>query len=232
MLTKTAIDRLAGVLLIALGVALFVSLATDIGVDPTRLEFRDSLEDVLEERAQYLTSRAFELVSSILWIATAGTLYTVFQYHDKTLALLGTFLFLVVGVAFLIGAWAGFALVDLAEEFAEPHDAEASAVFTSARAVAFIANTSITGLFVVFPFGLLSLRCSYQPDQSCGSLVRLAGASRGCPASVGRRVQDWRVLGRLRYVRNLGLRLHRTPGRDGVACFNGRLDALERYQGG
>ena len=43
MLTKTAIDRLAGVLLIALGVALFVSLATDIGVDPTRLEFRDSL---------------------------------------------------------------------------------------------------------------------------------------------------------------------------------------------
>ena len=110
----------------------------------------------MEERAKYLTSRAFELVSSILWIATAGTLYTVFHYHDKTLALLGTFLFLVVGVAFLIGAWAGFALVDLAEEFAEPHDAEASAVFTSARAVAFIANTSITGLFVVFPFGLLS----------------------------------------------------------------------------
>ena len=110
----------------------------------------------MEDRGQYLTSKTFVLVVSVLWIAVAGTLHAVFRSHDRTLALLGTSLFMVVGVSFLIHAAAGFALIDLAEEFAEPHDVEASAVFTSARAIAFVGITDIFGLFIVLPFGLLS----------------------------------------------------------------------------
>ena len=156
MFAKTALDRITGGLLIALGVALVVALATDIGVDPTRLEFSDSLDEILEVRAQYLTSNAIMLATSVLWIAVATTLNTVFHYHDRTLALLGTSSFVVVGVFFMIHAIAGFALVDLAEEFAESKDVDASAVFVSARAIAFIGISDIFGLFFVLPFGLLS----------------------------------------------------------------------------
>lgn len=157
MLTKAAIDRLTGGLLLALGVALFVAVVTDIGVDPTRREFQDSLEHALEARSQYLTSKVFALASGVLWIAVASMLYAVFHSHDRTLALMGSSLLMVVGVSFLIHASAGFALADLAEEFAESRDAEAGAVFTSARAVAFIGTADIFGLFTVLPFGLLSL---------------------------------------------------------------------------
>ncbi len=156
MLTKIVIERAASGIFLLLVVAIFVSLVTDIGVDPTRLEFRDSLESALADRSQYLTSSVFVLISSVLWVVVAGALYSVFRSHDRTLALMGSFGFLAVGVTFLITASTGFALVDLAEEFAEPDEAEAGAVYASARAVAFLGNTSFFGLFIVLPFALLS----------------------------------------------------------------------------
>lgn len=137
MLSKIAIERTTGVLLL-LVVALTAALASvGFGVDVSQEHFREDFNDkIVQSQDRFAAGLVLSSVMSLVMVGSAGSLYSTFRLHEPTLATVGAYGFLAGGTLLLVGAGTGAALHDLAGEWSALSGARAEQVFTSARAVA------------------------------------------------------------------------------------------------
>ena len=168
MLSKRDIDRIAGILLISIFVAFTIFIGTFVDFDIDRGEVRDSLQDIMDDEALYVTSWAFKLAGSLLLIVAAGALYRVFTSHEQALALFGLVGLLAAGVAFIIAAITHLGVLFLAWDFLDASGAEADALVGTARAFGLLGfGTEFTGLTLLgarlLPIGVLNVRTRAAP---------------------------------------------------------------------
>lgn len=137
MLSKIAVERTAGVLMlliVALSAALAaVGFGVDASLEPFRNDFRDK---VVQNQDKFAAGLVLSSAMSVAMFGAAGALYGTFRLHERTLATVGAYGFLAGGVLLLVGAGSGVALHDLAGEWSAADAARAEQVLTSARAVA------------------------------------------------------------------------------------------------
>lgn len=145
-------ERLCGILLIGLLVALVIWRPTAGSVETDIEGFRSSLNDLLEERQRFLMGLAVLIVASACAISLAGPLYLAFRDHDRTLGLVGAFA--LAGLAATLAGMfmAGFALDQLAQT--TPQDVASETV---ARATALVMKGGRDAAFGAFlPLSLLA----------------------------------------------------------------------------
>ena len=142
MLSYRALERITGILLIALIPAFILSTFAVSEVDTYEKTFRVALKEIADDRATLMMGTGFLLVASLMCVALAALLYLVFRPHEPALALLGTFGFLATGFAFMVGGFVGAGLIDLAGDFAKAAPTGASAIVTSARPLAVILESA------------------------------------------------------------------------------------------
>ena len=155
MLSKRDIERLAGVAFLGLLVSLIVAVVAEVQVDTRRDEFSETLLDIVAHPRRYLGWLAFDFIGNLLTVPLAVLLYVVFRSHERNLALFGSFMFLAAGVTFMVTDMTAFALRNLAQDFAlfagsEETQAEATAIFSSARGLALVGEFAelVAGTFL------------------------------------------------------------------------------------
>ena len=136
MLTKRNIERAVGIIFLLFIVSIIMGIATEVEVDTDIGEFRQSLQDVADDRQQNRVSVAFHVLSNLLTVAIASTLYLAFRLHDRPLALLATLSFLAGGVTFMVDDATRFVVDRMALQFVVAGAAEADIIATSARGIA------------------------------------------------------------------------------------------------
>ena len=144
------IDRWTALVVLALGVALVAATIFESGVD-----------SVVVNRDRYLASNTSILISGLLLLPAAGTLYLSFRASNQGLALMGLLGFSAAGLIFLTAATSGLAVHELSKSIASPEDFATFGV--SAQAMALMRQFAlIAGLtaiaFGLAGFGLLMLR--------------------------------------------------------------------------
>ncbi len=184
MLSKRTLERVAGVLFIVMAVAFAVSIATHVGIDFDRADIGESLREVIDDQALFVTSEAFWLVGSLLLVVAAAASYLVFRSRDSGLALFGLVGLLSGAMAFAVGEFAKFGLLFLAHDYVDAW-ADTGAIASTARAVGILGGTAwITGLTLlgagVVPIGVLIVRSRAAPSWmgwwavGCGVLLLTA----------------------------------------------------------
>jgi len=161
MLSKRGVDYLAGGLLLATVVTLIVFFVTNpISAGTFREDPAGVLRDLAENQTQFVVSAFFFIAQSFIAIPLAATLYMAFRAHDRNLALIGSFGFLVAGVVNLTVAMIFISAESLSDGFAEASGAQAETILNSALAVGFMADAgTIMGMtavgIAVLSYGLL-----------------------------------------------------------------------------
>ena len=143
MLSYRALERITGILLIALIPAFILSTFAVSEVDTYEKSFRLAFTEIADDRTALMMGTGFLLVASLVWVALAALLYLVFRPHEPALALLGTFGFLAAGFAFMVGGFVGAGLIDLAGDYGKAGPTEAGAIVTSARPLAVILESAL-----------------------------------------------------------------------------------------
>ena len=168
MLSKRTLERVAGVLFIVMAVAFAVSLATTRDFDFGRADIGESLREVIDDQALFVTSEAFGLVGSLLLVVAAAASYLVFRSHDSGLALFGLVGLLSGGMAFTVSEFANFGVLFLARDYVDAW-ADTGAIASTARAVGILGGVAgITGLTLLgaglLPIGVLIVRSRAAPS--------------------------------------------------------------------
>ena len=165
MLSKTGIDRLAGVLLIAMAAALVWVQA--LGVDISKEGFRESLQDIADNPGSWLLA-AGPLVASLVALGAAGALLLAFRPHGEALALFGALGFVGLGLTLAITSVGHAAVALMAGEYVEASGTQqADAIIAGVRPVAVASEYALfSALWAFLPVGLVSL----------GALIAWSGA--------------------------------------------------------
>ena len=142
MLSKSGVERIAGIIFFLLVVSLVVTVSTEIEIDTDVADFRDSLREIADDREQHRVSVAFDILANLLAVAIAGAIYMVFRLHERSLALLSAFGFLAGGVTFMVIGMTSFALDFMAREFVGATGLQADTIATSARGIALVGELS------------------------------------------------------------------------------------------
>ena len=157
MLTKTAIHRITGVLLLAFLAAIIVALSTSTGIDTWEKDFHETIQEVVDNKGRFWTSTAFLGLSSVLAVALGAVMYVTFSPHERTLALLGVFGFLLVGAALMVGTFTAEALGDLASDYKRTHGPSAEIIATTARPFSHMTeNMMFSGMAALPTLGMLA----------------------------------------------------------------------------
>ena len=136
MVTQRNIERLTGLVFLALLASIIIGFAISPEMDTNREEFTDTLVDIATHPRETAAFLGVVVVGHLLTVALAGFLYLVFRPHERNLALLGSFAFVAAGAVFMGADAVTFALRSLAEDFLVARGAEGSAIFSNARALA------------------------------------------------------------------------------------------------
>ena len=118
--TKADVDRFAGLLMIMLAGAVIVSVVTHVDIETAGGAFggafRESLQDLINDRQQHLISVSFSLLSNILIVAVGALAYLILRPHDRVMALLGAFAFVAAGATLMVSDMVGIALDTMAQD--------------------------------------------------------------------------------------------------------------------
>ena len=130
LLSRRGLERAAAVLLILYVLAVAVSVSQRVSsnadaaismmeqgsgaADPASLTPADTPTTPALKARNYTASQAASLIAAVILVALAAVSYRVFRGYDRTLALLGAFMFL--GAAFL-SCFAGVVGLTLAQEY-------------------------------------------------------------------------------------------------------------------
>ena len=157
MLSKTAIHRITGVLLLAFLAAIIVAASTSAGIDTYEEDFHESIQEVVDNNGRFWTSTAFLGLSSVLAVALGAVMYVTFSPHERTLALLGAFGFLLVGAALMVGTFTAEALGDLASDYKRTHGPSPEIIAIAARPLSNMAeNMMFSGIAALPALGMLA----------------------------------------------------------------------------
>ena len=154
---NSTIERICGVLLIALPVVAFIFLMTDSQFNTYDKSFQESIRQVVDSPSLFRADMAFLFVSGLVSIALAAAMYLAFRSHERTLALLGAFWLLGLGTTMVVGTLGGVALAHMADQFETSTPVHVSMIATSARPFQVIHEESaLLGMTTFFPLSLLT----------------------------------------------------------------------------
>lgn len=155
MSSQRNIERLCGVLLIAMLAATIASGATDIYVDPRRDKIGNSLREISGNEAQYLASLSLGILIGLITPVLSAAIYLVFSRQERPLALLGAFALMAAGITSLVAGVFRFAIFSLSEDLSATSGPDSDVLTAIARAlaygndrVAFYATLTLLGLGV------------------------------------------------------------------------------------
>lgn len=158
MLAKSPMDRLTGILLIGLLVALVASIVLTTGIDTDEKSFEASLREIIEKKALFELGTVSRLAYALLSLLAAGALYGSFRSHNRFLALVGALGVLASGLARFVAVVAAWALREMALAYETASGAQAEMIATSARPLALLAESaSQVGVGTFLPVCLLAL---------------------------------------------------------------------------
>ena len=156
MVSKDAIDRVCGVLLILLPIALIASIATGSRFETHETTPMQSLQTVVDNHGLFVASTMFLFVTGLVSITLAAAMYLAFRTHETMPAMFGSVWLLGVGVTLMVGATGGFALGEIADEFKTAGGGNMSMIATSARPMQLIfENSPLFGFAMLLPLSLL-----------------------------------------------------------------------------
>ena len=133
MISKRAIDRICGVLLILLPAVLITSIATGSKFETYEQTAMRSLQTISDNQALFTASTIFLFLTGLVSISLATALYLSFRDHETTLALFGAIWVLVMGVTLIVGAVGGLVVNHMADAFDGTSGSNATMIANSAR---------------------------------------------------------------------------------------------------
>lgn len=157
MLSKRDLDRIAGALMLAIVAAIIGTFVSEIEVDTARSEFRQTLQDIVDDRGMFLAGAAFDMASNLITVFFAGAVYLVFRSHERSLALFAAFGLLAASSVFLVANGLDFPLYYMAQDFVAASGAEANSIASTARALALFELILESGGITLIGLGMVSL---------------------------------------------------------------------------
>ena len=171
MLSNIGINRIAGVLLIALIPAIILSIFVVNAVDTYDTEFRAVFEEIADGPTQLRIGVGATMVASFLSLALAGALYLTLSPHHKALALFGALGLLFTSVLWIVSGISGIALDRMAGGFNNVFStAQKASVTSGAQPLGFMVESALfIGLIITLPlasiaFGTLFVRTRVVPS--------------------------------------------------------------------
>lgn len=157
MISKRAIDRICGVLLILLPAVLITSIATGSKFETYEQTAMRSLQTISDNQALFTASTIFLFLTGLVSISLATALYLSFRDHETTLALFGAIWVLVMGVTLIVGAVGGLVVNHMADAFDGTSGSNATMIANSARPMQHIYEDSgLLGFGTFFPLSLFA----------------------------------------------------------------------------
>ena len=157
MIANLGVEKLLGLLLIVLIPALIVSVLLDKGVNTHEQGFEQTVREIVDHERVFAAGMAARLAASLVLAGVAVISYLVFRRHNQLFALVGSSLFMLLGVTFLIAAIGSFALLDVSHAYEDAHGPSSAMVAASARPLSELVQAAMfVGLIGFLPLGLLT----------------------------------------------------------------------------
>ena len=121
LISRRGVERAAAALLILYSLAVIVSVAARVISGADQVTALESIMMIGVNSDWYVGHQAANLISALILVALSAVTYRVFQPTDRTLALVGAFMFFAAGIFSSISSIGGLAL---AQEFGGPHPAQ------------------------------------------------------------------------------------------------------------
>jgi hypothetical protein len=157
VIAKLSPDKLLGLLLIVLIPVLIVSVMLDKGVNTHEQSFEQTVREIVDHEREFAAGMAARLAASLVFTGVAAVSYLVFRRHNQLFALVGSSLFLLLGVTFLAAAIGSFALLDVSHAYEDAHGPGSAMVAASARSLSELVQAAMfVGLIAFLPLGLVT----------------------------------------------------------------------------
>jgi len=142
---------LAGILWLTSVVAALIALVIVIVFDVSTLnpEVETTLRKIAQNSGAHIVELLFDILSGIALVAAAAPLYVIFSQYDRTLALMGSYLFVGYGIIVAVHDMENLALTWVAEAFVEASATEATALALIGQSLILTAKWGVS-IFVVF----------------------------------------------------------------------------------
>lgn len=137
---KIPVERIAGVMLLALVVLIFVGTATNY-IDTSAGNFRAELQRLANEHGESTFESVSQLIAGLLVIGAGVGFALALRARSTILATLSGVGLICAGLLLVVAAAMNFALLDLAKQFGNTTGAEADSLVAPARALAVLGTT-------------------------------------------------------------------------------------------
>ena len=157
MLSRTTIERATGILLMLMSAVVVAATLMNVGVDTYDTTPGESMRQIVDNPGLFKASVAAKVSVGILGVIVSVLMYSVFHGRERTLALVGTFGFLLLGVSFMGSAYASSGLSQMAKAYENASGPQATIIAASARPLSHLTEAAVFGgIATSIPLSLLA----------------------------------------------------------------------------